>query len=239
MKHSLLRFGFHRALTASCAAVLCLTSMAADITGVYKIKYEGQDGDTRQGTIKLKHADGKLTGSVVSQTMGEAPIADGKVDGEKVTFKVNREREGTTFTVDYSAAVTGDSIKGKFSAKLGDNELAREFEGKREIASAGAAGTWKWSIDRNGTTINSVMKLTQDGEKISGTVTTNDREGRIAEGKFKDGELSFQVERERDGNKFVVKYKGKLDGDSILGKLSLTIEGEERTFDWNPKRVKE
>ncbi|MSU63911.1 MAG: hypothetical protein EXS31_16215 [Pedosphaera sp.] len=222
------------------AAVLCISAMAADISGTYKIKYEGQDGDSRQATVKLKSADGKLTGTVTSQTFGEAPIADAKLDGDKVTFKVQRERDGNTITFDYFATVSGDTIKGKFSGKLGDNEFSRDFEGKREAsAAAGIAGNWKWSFERDGTSLNSVMKAKQEGEKFTGTVTTNDREGKIEEGKIKGGEVSFQVQRERDGNKFVVKYKGKLDGDNIVGKANVTIDGEDRSFDWNPKRAKD
>ncbi len=240
MKTSFYSSAIRGAVAFSSAAALCISAIAADISGTYKIKYEGLDGDSRQATVKLKNADGKLTGTVTSQTFGEAPIADGKLDGDKVTFKVHRERDGTAFTFDYSATVSGDVIKGKFGGKLEDNEFSRDFEGKREATAAvGIAGNWKWSFERDGNSLNSVMKVKQEGEKLTGTVTTNDREGTIEEGKIKDGEVSFQVQRERDGNKFVVKYKGKLNGDNIVGKASVTIEGEERSFDWNPKRAKD
>jgi hypothetical protein len=47
------------------------------------------------------------------------------------------------------------------------------------------------------------------------------------------------VTRERDGQKFTIKYKGKQTGDMIKGKVTVNFGGEEREFDWEPKRVKE
>ena len=45
---------------------------------------------------------------------------------------------------------------------------------------------------------------------------------------------SFQVTRERDGNKIVIKYSGKISGDTITGKS----ENGDRSRDWKAERAK-
>src|SRR4051812_27468242 len=100
---------------------------------------------------------------------------------------------------------------------------------------ASPAGKWKWSVERNGETVESKLELKLDGDKLTGTFTGRDgKETPIAEASFKDGEVKFQITRERDGNTFVVKYSGKVAGDTITGKA----ENGERSREWKAERVK-
>jgi len=100
---------------------------------------------------------------------------------------------------------------------------------------ASPAGKWKWSVERNGETFESRLELKLDGDKLSGTYTGRDnKETPIAEASFKDGEVKFQITRERDGQSFTIKYAGKISGDTITGK----IEAGERSRDWKAERVK-
>jgi hypothetical protein len=48
-----------------------------------------------------------------------------------------------------------------------------------------ATGTWKWTVNRNGEEIETVLKLKQEGEKVTGTITG--RNGQETE--IKDGEV--------------------------------------------------
>ena len=96
-------------------------------------------------------------------------------------------------------------------------------------------GTWKWSFERNGEKVETTLKLKAEGDKLTGTITGRDgKESAIEEGSFKDGEVKFQVTREREGNKIVVKYTGKISGDTIEGKS----EAGERSRDWKAERSK-
>jgi len=105
-------------------------------------------------------------------------------------------------------------------------------------ADKNATGTWSWTINRNGEDIKTTLTLKQDGEKLTGKMKRADAEAEIKDGKIgKDNALSFTIERERDGNKFVIKFSGKLDGDTIKGKTVMTIQGEERSRDWEAKRA--
>jgi hypothetical protein len=96
-------------------------------------------------------------------------------------------------------------------------------------------GTWKWSVERNGEKFETTLKLKLEGEKLSGSVTGRDgKETAIEEASFKDGEVKFQVTRERNGEKVVVKYGGKVSGDTITGKS----EAGERSREWKAERQK-
>ena len=106
-----------------------------------------------------------------------------------------------------------------------------------EDKKASATGTWKWTRkNQNGEEQQLQVKLKQDGDKLTGTLTGpggNDVE--IKEGKVKDGEVSFQVTFERNGNEITAKFHGKMDGDKIKGK----VEVGERMLDWEPTRAKD
>jgi hypothetical protein len=98
-------------------------------------------------------------------------------------------------------------------------------------------GTWKWTVNFGGEDRELSVKLKAEGEKLTGTfVSPNGMETKIEDGKFKDGEVTFKVTRERDGNKFVIKFKGKVQGDTIKGKSDLEREGETMSRDWEAKR---
>jgi hypothetical protein len=104
---------------------------------------------------------------------------------------------------------------------------------------ADATGTWKWSFTtQDGQTRETTLKLKQDGDKLTGTITgRNNQENKIEDGMVKDGEVSFKVTREFNGNTFVIKYHGKLSGDSIKGKSEFERNGETQSRDWEAKRA--
>ncbi len=104
----------------------------------------------------------------------------------------------------------------------------------------GAAGKWKWSFERNGQKMETTLTLKQDGDKLTGKVTGRDNtETEITDAKFKAGEVSFKVTRERNGTKFTAAYKGKVEEDTIKGTIETERDGQKNSRDWEAKRVKE
>jgi hypothetical protein len=106
-------------------------------------------------------------------------------------------------------------------------------------ADAKAAGTWKWErTTQNGDKIEVTLKLKQEGDKLTGTITgRNNTETEIKDGKVKGDEVSFTVEREFNGNKFVQKYTAKVDGDTMKGKMEFDRNGEVTTREFEAKRA--
>ena len=106
---------------------------------------------------------------------------------------------------------------------------------------ANVAGTWKWTVaGRDGNTYETVAKLKQDGGKVTGTVTGRQgNETEITNGKVKGDELSFTIEREFNGTKITLKHSGKVDGDTIKGKIEVERDGQTTSRDWEAKRAKD
>jgi len=100
-------------------------------------------------------------------------------------------------------------------------------------------GTWKYTAEVNGQTIEVTIKLKLEGDKLMGSVTAFDTESKIEDSKYKDGEVSFNVNREVNGNKFTIKYKGKIQGDTFKGTRELERDGQTNTRDFEAKRSKE
>ena len=104
-------------------------------------------------------------------------------------------------------------------------------------------GTWKWTVTFNNNTREQTMKLKTEDGKPAGVVISgqNNTETKIEDASFKDGVLGFTTTRERNGAKMVSKYNGKVDGDTIKGKIETTRDGNPvgEPRDWDAKRVKE
>jgi hypothetical protein len=105
---------------------------------------------------------------------------------------------------------------------------------------ANATGTWKWSVEFNGQKREMTLKLKQEGDKLTGAmIGRNNNETAIDDGTIKNGEVSFTVTRERNGQKFTQKYSGKVVGDTIKGKVEFEREGQAQTRDWEATRAKD
>ena len=107
-------------------------------------------------------------------------------------------------------------------------------------AAADPNGTWKWKFTtQNGQDFELAVTLKAEGEKLTGSLTLPMGDNiDIADGSFKDDEVSFTTAVERNGNKFTTKYKGKVNGDTIKGKTERERDGEKFTRDWEAKREK-
>ena len=106
-----------------------------------------------------------------------------------------------------------------------------------------ASGDWKWTIDpMGGQAIDQSAKLVQDGEKLTGTFTDgfDGASFEIKDGKVsKDGQVSFSVARNVGGmGDMTLKFGGKLDGDTIKGKVDFSMGDQPMSSDWVAKRVK-
>jgi len=102
---------------------------------------------------------------------------------------------------------------------------------------ADPTGTWKWSVERNGQTIETTLKLKLEEMKLTGTISgRNNTETAIEDGKVDGDNVSFQVTREFNGNKFVQKYSGKVEGETIKGKVEFERNGEKMSRDWEAKK---
>jgi hypothetical protein len=100
-----------KSLFLAITAVFCLTflALAADVSGKWTADIPGRGGNTMTNTFTFKSAGDKVEGTVATQR-GEAPIADGKLDGDTLTFTVTRTTQRGEMKSTYTGTVKGDSI---------------------------------------------------------------------------------------------------------------------------------
>ncbi|HTS60569.1 MAG TPA: hypothetical protein VMH28_01020 [Candidatus Acidoferrales bacterium] len=107
---------------------LAMTAAAADVAGTWKASLETPNG-TIQNTFVFKVDGGKLTGTVTGQA-GEAPIADGKVEGDNVSFTVKRDTPNGELVLNYKGTISGDDMKMTVTIPAMDRSF--DFAAKRE-----------------------------------------------------------------------------------------------------------
>jgi len=218
---------------------LALTARAAEnASGDWKWSVTTQNGDTFESTAKLKQEGDKLTGTINGR-FGEAEITEGAVKGNEVNFKVKRERDGQAFVIKYSGKLSGDTIKGKTEFERDGNTTSRDWEAKRQSTKSAAAGSWKTAlILPDGNKIEGTLNLKQEGDKLTGAVVLNQNETPIQEGVIAGDTINFKVLRQRDGRTVTSKYKLKLAGDALKGKVESDWSGDWQTLDWEASRAK-
>lgn len=81
---------------------------------------------------------------------------------------------------------------------------------------ADITGKWTASFDTQVGQQNYTYDFKVDGEKLTGTATSNmGANGEISEGVVKGDDVSFVEFFEFQGNKIRIEYKGKVSGDEI------------------------
>ena len=106
---------------------------------------------------------------------------------------------------------------------------------------ADPSGIWKWSITTpNGDNFAVSLKLEFKNGQLTGVYTGRLGEAPISDASFRDGAIAFSVVREFDGNKFVIKYQGRLEGDALKGIIEIPGfgGGDPLKVDWNASRAR-
>jgi hypothetical protein len=89
---------------------------------------------------------------------------------------------------------------------------------------ADVTGSWIMKIRSPRGTQEPVLKLEKAGDKYVGAMTSPQGQATpIKDIEYKDGQLSFQVVGERQGQKFALEYTAKISGEKIQGKM--TVKG--------------
>ncbi len=104
---------------------------------------------------------------------------------------------------------------------------------------ADLTGIWKWSVQSPNGEIATTLKVEMKDGKIAGAYSNQFGDTTIKNASLKDDMIAFEVVRSLDGNEFIVKYRGKLEGDTIKGILEAPNPGggEPLKLDWNAKRA--
>ena len=231
-----------------CLAVASLTfgvesaerSDPSNPTGTWQWTLVTANGQTYERSLRLEQAGDRLTGISIWPDGAEVAVQEGRIKGNELSFTLTRQQADQKVVSKYRGKINGDTIRGTIDSPFNGQPRNFDWQAKRvkERAPSPATGTWAWSLtDPNGPTIEPSAKLKQEGQAVTGVVNWSGREQPISEGKFKDGELSFKVQSERDGRTVTSSYQGKLDGDTIKGNRESNWTGENVSRAWEAKRV--
>ena len=106
------------------------------------------------------------------------------------------------------------------------------------VFAADPTGTWTWAVHSPNGDIGTTARFGSKDGKITGAYSNEFGETAINNATLEGDVLAFEVVRDLGGNQFIVKYRGKIEGDTIKG----TIEapgfggGEAQKFEWSAKR---
>ena len=109
-------------------AALATAVWAADITGKWSAQMTGPDGGGMTLTFTFKQSGTKLTGTMDGPGGEPMQIQDGKVDGDKISFKVVIQG-GTTITHEGTIVASPDGNSAGDTIKLTSKSDNGQFPG--------------------------------------------------------------------------------------------------------------
>lgn len=95
-------------------------------------------------------------------------------------------------------------------------------------------GTWKLTVTApDGRTFDSELSLEQEQDHLKGTITGRRGTSELLDLESdEDGNLSFAVERERDGETMTANYSATLDDGKLSGSLEVEFGGQAFTLEF-------
>jgi len=98
---------------------LALALWAADVSGKWTAQVPGRSGNMREVTFTLTASGKTLTGTMSGRN-GDIQIADGKIDGDTISFSVTQDFGGNSVKQTFTGKATGGEIKFKREGGQGE-----------------------------------------------------------------------------------------------------------------------
>ena len=104
---------------------------------------------------------------------------------------------------------------------------------------ANPTGVWKWTTHSPTGDIDTTLKLESVDGKLAGAYSNQFGDTAISNISLQGDVIAFDVVRNFDGNKYAVKYRGKIEGDTIKGTIEAPGHdgGEALKLEWIAKRT--
>ncbi len=183
------------------------TPTADQFAGNYKGTAKMGSGEMNM-TLEIKSANGKLSGRVVAGET-EYQIMSGEITGGKLTLKLGTTNPASLVLQQREDKLVGDWISG---AQKGTVEL-KKIAAEPSMAEF-LTGQWDATADANGQPFPFSLTLKVDGEKVTGSSTSELGTSNISTGTWKDGKLVFVLDSTNGQIGMVATIvDGKLVGD--------------------------
>ena len=170
------------------------------------------------------HVEGtSLTGTVTNNQDRSAEIKEGKIEGDKLSFSLHRQRGANKFVVTWKGKITGDVIE--FTSNFTANtfiarkvvekaETQPEQKGPQDDTAAYDHLSGKWA----GSTENGemIIDLQVMGTSLTGTAHVKEMQpSDIINGKIEGDKITFTVNRVMMSRQLHAEWEGKIVGDRI------------------------
>ncbi len=214
----------------------------AGADGAWTLDVKTDDGQTLTSTLKLAKDGDKLGGTFTGMDGKEVKATDVSMKDGELAFTVKLDFQGTDLVAKFKLKQDGDKLKGKVDYDLGGQTGTLDVDGRRGAAAVAKTGKddgeWKLEVvTDDGQTLTSALKLKKDGDKLAGTYVGMDgKEVKATDLSLKDKDLAFTVKLDFQGTDLVAKFKLKMDGDALKGKVDYDLGGQTGTLDVNGKR---
>ncbi len=188
---------------------------AANVDGRWQGSISGPNGDMTI-TFSFKAQGSTLTGSVETPN-GDMPISDGKIDGNKVSFKTQFQDN----TIVHEGTISGDTMKLQITGvgpnamdmtlkRVGASEEAAAAPAP-EAGSANVDGKWQGSVSGPNGDFTITFNFKAEGTKLTGTVGGPNGDTPIDDGKIEGNKISFKTAFQDS----TIVDEGTVSGDSI------------------------
>jgi hypothetical protein len=186
--------------------------------------------------LKLKWDGTKLTGKYTAFD-NTTDIDEGKLEKDQLSFVAHREFNGNKFDVHFNGKVEPEDINGKISLDFGQGPQEFDWHAKRSVDVEDVLGLWQLRLETPNGVIEPHITITKDDKGLHGAYVSPFGERDAKNVELKEGQLSWEISGERDGNSFKVVYRGKPQGDTIKGTNEFDFGGNTGTADFTGKRT--
>jgi hypothetical protein len=105
------------------------------------------------------------------------------------------------------------------------------------VVPAKVAGEWRWELAPGGKSQTYAMTLNQTFQMVTGTLTLNGRSQPLQNAKLSGDELSFTFTADLGTGPVKHEFKGRVEGEQLIGNATLSGSRTQGRYDWNAARA--
>jgi len=210
------------------ALVSLAAEVAGPLAGVWTWSFTMPDGTVVKPQLRLKVEGDTLTGTNSFRPGTEIAIRDAKLEGDRLSFQVVRERDGREVITRYRGKVADGRITGKIESNwIGD---AQTYDWEAVHQNRNLEGRWVWGG-------RAVELRIERGELKGKVIIEGNAEFPFVKSSFTDGDIIFKIEREKDGKPYINIFRAKLQDGVLKGQIERIFDGETNFNEWEAKRA--
>jgi hypothetical protein len=201
-----------------------------DAGGIWDVSFNTPNG-TITAALTLKKDGEKLTGSIAGP-QGEVAI-EGTQKDKAVVVNFSVQTPNGPFAIVMNGNQDGDAIAGTMDFGQGQAEWIGKRRGQAGTAAGSApaatsaqadkvdvTGVWAFQIDLGGNTGTPTVTFKQDGEKLTGTYSSQVLGEQALTGTVKGNKIDFGFTASFEGNAVKVTYTGTVEKETMKGEVS-------------------